>query len=513
MMRRHPLAKDIATIVLGAALLILPGLAAVDVFNPDEPREAEIAREMRASGDLVVPTFNGCPFLEKPPLFYWGVGLAAKLQFLREEAIVRLPSVLAAISLLLVTYFLGRELFDRRTGRAGALLLLTTFQFWWYARRGLLDMTLSAFVGAAILFFAMAVRRRAGGMPDHGRTRSAVSIDSGDSGAVRGARWSIGLLALAGAAAAGAALTKGLIGLVIPAVAAASWLLWRRELRAVISPSILAAAAVPVLALGAWIAALAIRPEGACFVREFLIENHVKRFFGGGYGGHEQPFWYYLQALLTDELPWVVFLPSAVAGLWPGLRRQIDEGSEARTEGKGGDGPKLLLAWLLPCLVFLSISSGKRSLYLLPLGPAIALLVAAWWRTRAPSWRRRAKGPAAGRGGLAVRLPASALLVLGLVLALALPVAIGALRTGIDVRRAEDALVAVRAAPAGVALGGVLLAAVLAIQGLDRGRRSSHQCRSRGGARPRVRPPEAINGPDGGRASAGLAGSGTARIM
>src|SRR5439155_1801495 len=102
MMRRHPLAKDIATIVLGAALLILPGLAAVDVFNPDEPREAEIAREMRASGDLVVPTFNGCPFLEKPPLFYWGVGLAAKLQFLREEAIVRLPSVLAAISLLLV---------------------------------------------------------------------------------------------------------------------------------------------------------------------------------------------------------------------------------------------------------------------------------------------------------------------------------------------------------------------------------------------------------------------------
>src|SRR6059036_3784642 len=126
--------RDLAALTLCGVLLLLPAIFLVDLFNPDEPREAEIAREMRSSGDLLVPHFNGCPFLEKPPLFYWTVWLTSRIRALPAEAAGRLPSVLAAIGLLAVAYFIGLELYDRRTARAASLLLLTTFQFWWLAR-------------------------------------------------------------------------------------------------------------------------------------------------------------------------------------------------------------------------------------------------------------------------------------------------------------------------------------------------------------------------------------------
>ena len=71
--------RDVGAIVLAALLLLLPGAALVDLFNPDEPREAEIAREMAISRDGLVPRFNDCPFLEKPPLFYWCVLLAERI--------------------------------------------------------------------------------------------------------------------------------------------------------------------------------------------------------------------------------------------------------------------------------------------------------------------------------------------------------------------------------------------------------------------------------------------------
>src|SRR5437867_3391045 len=182
--------RDLAVLVLCGFLLLLPAIFLVDRFNPDEPREAEISREMWESGDLVVPHFDGCPFLDKPALFYCTVRLTSRIQALPAEAAGRLPSVLAAIGLLAVAYFIGLELYDRRTARAAALLLLTTFQFWWLARRVMLDMTLALFVGAAMLCFLKG-------------ERTPVPVQR--------FRW----LLLGGAACAGAVMSKGLIGLLI----------------------------------------------------------------------------------------------------------------------------------------------------------------------------------------------------------------------------------------------------------------------------------------------------------
>jgi 4-amino-4-deoxy-L-arabinose transferase-like glycosyltransferase len=433
--------RDLGLLLLAGALLLVPAAAAVDVFNPDEPRESEIAREMRASGDPVVPRFDGCAFLEKPPLFYWCALAAAKLPLGIPELEMRLPSILAALGLLGVTYVLGRELFDRRTGRAGAALLLTTFQFWWLGKRALLDMALAFFVGAVMLAFLLGYRRPS--------RRTAYFL-------------------IGGAAAAGAVLTKGLIGLLIPGVAIAAYLLWRREARVLVSWPVLAAALVPLAAAGVWVALLAGRPDGACYVREFLVENHVKRFIGGGYGGHRQPFWYYIESLATDFQPWVLFLPSAAAALWPGWRPAPRHGSGAgdgETRDDAGSAA-FLWSWLLPALVVLSLASAKRSIYLLPLTPALALLVAAWWRGRGARAERR------GRTSRWAVVPALILAALGLLVAAGVPLAIAALLAGgehLSVRGHWEALVR---DPSGVPLGAALLLAIVALVLLARRRRA-----------------------------------------
>ena len=417
MMETGPRARDLAAILIGAVLVLFPGLWAVDLFNPDEPREAEIAREMSLSGDFLVPTFNECPFLEKPPLFYWGVQAFSRLPLLAPELAVRLPSFFAALGLLVLTYLLGCELRSRRTGLAAAFILLTTFQFWWLGRRALLDMTLAFFVGATLFCFVKGMRRSS---------------------------WFL----LGGVAAAGAVMTKGFIGLIIPVLTIAAYTLWRR--RRLAPAPLVASALIPLAAIGVWVALLATRPDGVCFVREFLVENHVKRFLGGGYGGHAQPFWYYIESLLTDFLPWSLFLPAALVALWPGWRSR---GAGLKIPASDA----LLWAWLVPSFVVLSLSSSKRSIYLLPLAPAMALLIASWWEGRQGALR----GP---RHRLLFTFPAVILAALGAVVAGILPFAIAALTTGRTPRTAGDWIATLGASPVGVPAGiGLLLAVVLVI--------------------------------------------------
>lgn len=427
--------RDLALLLFAGALLLVSAAAAVDVFNPDEPREAEITREMGVSGDLVVPRFDGCAFLEKPPLFYWCALAAARIPFGIPELAMRLPSIAAALGLLGIVYLLGRELFDRRTGRAAAALLLTTFQFWWLGKRALLDMTLAFFVGAVMLAFLLGHRRPA-----------------------RRARWFL----IGGMAGAGAVLTKGLIGLLIPGIAIAAYLLWRREARVLVSWPVLAAALVPLAAMGAWVALLAQRPEGACFVREFLVENHVRRFVGGGYGGHRQPVWYYLESLATDFQPWILFLPSALTALWPGWRRPTEA---ERDPGDHRGSVAFLVAWLLPPLVVLSVASSKRSIYLLPLAPALALLVAGWWR--APEVR----SPGRGRSTRWATVPALILAAIGLLVAVGLPFAIAALLAGGEGLGVRGHWEALARDPSGIPVGAALFLAIVALALLWRRRR------------------------------------------
>ncbi len=288
-----------AAVLLAGAVLFGAGLGASDLFNPDEPREAEMAREMHEGGDFIAPRLNGEPFLEKPPLFYWLVVGAFRIAGGPVEAAARLVPAIAGLLCVMITFAAGRRMVGEDAALVAAAVLLSAFEFLWLSRRCLIDMPLTL----AVLGACLCLHR---GIVIGGPRRGA---------------W----LAAGYSAAAVAVLFKGIIGAGIPALAVAGYLLahpdWRaigrRIRRAWVVPGF-ALALLPT-ALWAWRLRQHLGDDAA---REFVWVNNVLRFVGGARGkGHEQPFYYYLPTLFMEFMPWSLILPLAVAGAWVAVRR------------------------------------------------------------------------------------------------------------------------------------------------------------------------------------------------
>jgi 4-amino-4-deoxy-L-arabinose transferase-like glycosyltransferase len=329
--------RAIALLAAVAAAALFLGLGRSDVYNPDEPREVEMAREMDASGDFLVPRLNTEPFLEKPPLFYWLVVGAYRALGGPGETAARLVPAVAGFLTVLCTYLLARALLGESAALVAGLVLLTAFEFFYISRRSMIDLPLTL-----------------------ATTMAGLGMHRALSGAPRRFAW----LVLGYAGFALALLFKGIVGAGLPGIAVLAWIAVRRDGRALfrlgLVPGILAA----FLPVALWVWALGAR-LGEAAVREFVLVNNVMRFTGGAAKGHDNPFWYYLPTLLTDFAPWSALLPFVlVAACAAGARRR----PEVRDP---------LLAFALP-LIFLSIASTKRGIYLLPIYPYAAILVA-WY--------------------------------------------------------------------------------------------------------------------------------------
>jgi 4-amino-4-deoxy-L-arabinose transferase-like glycosyltransferase len=359
-------------LLLAAAVLLLAGLGRVDAWAPDEPRYLQVSEEMRArpydAANLVVPHLNGRPYDQKPPLYFWLAAAAGAPAGRVSEAAARLPSALAGVGLVALTFAFGTRLLGGRTGLLGAAILLTTFAFADLARRVQLDVLLAFFeTGALALFWR--VDRRIG--------RRAPQVAA--------LHLCFGL----------AVLTKGPVGFLVPVLAIAAYLAWERRLRDL--PRSLPLWALPI-SLGpglAWIAAAASL-SGSGFAAGALGENLVGRFFAGT--SHDRPFYYYLYQLPVEFLPWTLLAPA----LWLAGRGRVFAAPppHAGTEGErraGAPDPgaednaiaahgerrhqpvqrawRFLIAIVATSVVFFSLSSGKRGLYLLPAFPALAILL------------------------------------------------------------------------------------------------------------------------------------------
>jgi 4-amino-4-deoxy-L-arabinose transferase-like glycosyltransferase len=334
--RSRPSALLLLVAIAGAALFL--GLGRSDTYNPDEPRELEMAREMHVGGDHVTPRFNGAPFLEKPPLFYWLVSATYGLAGGPGETPGRVVPAVAGLLTVLLTFVLARALLGQTTAFLAALVLLTSFEFFYIARRSMIDMPLTLATTAA-----------------------CVGLYLGINGSGRGRRvW----LLLGYTALAAALMFKGIVGAGIPGLAVVGWIAARRDVRAIARHGLVPGVLLALVPVGLWVAALHAR-LGADAVREFVLVNNVLRFTGGAAKGHDQPFWYYLPTLLTDMAPWSALLPFAFAAAC---------GAAARRHPALRD----LALWFGLPLVLLSIASTKRGIYLLPIYPPAAILVA-WW--------------------------------------------------------------------------------------------------------------------------------------
>jgi 4-amino-4-deoxy-L-arabinose transferase-like glycosyltransferase len=326
-----------------AAVLLLAGLGRLDADAPDEPRALQIAEELRSfehgATGLVVLHLNGEVYTQKPPLYYWLAALAGAPGGRVTELAARLPSALAGIGAVALTLLLGTRLLGGGAGVLGAAILLTTWEFAYLARRVQFDVLLTFFELAALASFWW-LDRGIGG-----RKRHQLVL-----------HLSLGL----------AVLVKGPVGLLIPLLTIVAFLLWERrprDLRAVLPLWALPLSLGPGLA---WIAAAtALAPSG--YADAAVGENVIGRFFSGT--SHARPFWYYLWNFPLHFLPWTLAWPVIA---WVGRRSIfVPEADESARRAW-----RFLLAGVAASLVFFSLSAGKRSLYLLPIFPATALLTA-----------------------------------------------------------------------------------------------------------------------------------------
>jgi 4-amino-4-deoxy-L-arabinose transferase-like glycosyltransferase len=134
-----------ALLLLGSCILFI-NIGGWELCNPDEPRYAQVAREMLDTGNYIVPRLGAELYARKPPLFFWLIALSSRYYGGVSAAAARLPSAVAALGVLLLTYLLGRKLYNSQTGFIAALILFTTIEFFWLATRAHLDMTLTFWI-------------------------------------------------------------------------------------------------------------------------------------------------------------------------------------------------------------------------------------------------------------------------------------------------------------------------------------------------------------------------------
>jgi 4-amino-4-deoxy-L-arabinose transferase-like glycosyltransferase len=307
-------------LILPLLLLYLLHLGGVGFLGPDEPRYASVGREMARSGDWITPRLDGQPWFEKPPLTYWLTALG-HVAHLPDEWAARLLEALISVAFLVFFYVtLARE-FSPRLALTATAILATSAGWLAYSFAALTDLPMSAALGAAMLI-ALFHRRE-------------LSIIAGVM---------LGL----------AILGKGFV----PAV------LFLPVLFLVTGKRLTILAGVAIVA-APWFVLCWLR-NGAAFWDDFFWKQHVARFLTPSLE-HMQPFWYYLPVLLAGLFPWTPLVALLA-------RRQFYADFRMR----------LLGAWALYGLVFFSVARNKLPGYLLPLLPAMAILLAAAWES-APS--------------------------------------------------------------------------------------------------------------------------------
>jgi 4-amino-4-deoxy-L-arabinose transferase-like glycosyltransferase len=335
-------------LVAGLLALLLPNLGQGPLTRA-EIYFLDAARGMVESGDWLIPRYEGQPFFDKPILSYWLMAGAMELLGTTAGA-ARLVPVLSAAGLVLATAWLGTLLFERRTALAGGLVLATTLAFLSFARVAMSDMLLSLLSTVAVGLAVLAYRP---GAP----------------------AWVVPLL---GAVAGLGFATKGPIAVLVPGIAVLLLIVEHRRVPASVASLAVGTLAFLVLALG-WFALVYQRLGSEPLVYFFLREN-LERFAAETYDIGRPP-WFYLPAYLAEGLPWSPLLPLALARLLGG--RDPEAKASAR----------LLALWPLLVLVPLSLSRGKIDYYLLPLYPAVSLLLARYlsvtpWSALDRGWAR-----------------------------------------------------------------------------------------------------------------------------
>ena len=336
---------QIALLILFCFFLFFVNLNRWDLWNPDEPRYAQVAREMVNGGDWILMHFNGKTYGDKPPLFFWWIAFSSYLWQGFNSFSARFPSAFFGTLTILVTFFLGRILYSSRTGFLSGLILATSLEFAYLSTRANIDTTLTFFTTAALFCFFQWYR--------------SYKEEGGQAKAIGGLSFYgfYGGMALA-------TLAKGPVGFILPLLVSLIYLILQRDWKGIKGMRLLDRNG-PICGPCSCLVSSSGIIGGKDYLQETLLKHTVDAYAKGW--THVRPIYYYLDNFPVDFLPWIFFLPAAVAY---GYSR---EKTEKRREFS------FLLVWFIMIFLFFSFSKGKRALYLLPLYPAVSIMVGKLW--------------------------------------------------------------------------------------------------------------------------------------
>jgi 4-amino-4-deoxy-L-arabinose transferase-like glycosyltransferase len=317
------------------------GLSYFGLLGADEPRYAQVAREMLARHDWITPTLGGQAWLEKPELYYWQTMLAYGAFGVSDWA-ARLPSAVDATLMVFAVYLFLRRL---RPGFQldGALMTASAAGVIGFARGAAMDMPLAAMFAIAMLSWY-------------------AWYESASKGYLAGFHIFLGL----------ATLAKGPVAILLAAVIITVFAVAKGDYTLIRQTLWLPGIALLILVTLPWYVAVQVKnPE---FWQVFILQHNLQR-FGRDIYHHPAPLWYYLPVVLLGLVPWTMFVIAAVVAsvrVWWTERREMFRSEDAL--------PAFLTIWLAVPVVFFSFSASKLPGYIVPALPAGTLLLAEYVR-------------------------------------------------------------------------------------------------------------------------------------
>lgn len=314
-----------------------------DIWAPDEDEYALVNREMVRDGNWIFPTANGKPYSIKPPLFNW-IGSLISLGYGEvTEFTCRIPSALAGLAGVILLYALGSILFTPRAGFLSALVLSTTFLYIQFSRWIQINMLATFFLILTLFLFYWGYQNE------------------------QKRRWIYLLMYVPMGLGT---LTMGPVNVVMPAGVIFFYFLLIKDLKHIRQLKIGWGLVIYLAIVLPWYLAVGLKGS---YAGNILITTNITRYFTSW--GHVRPFYYYLVNLPGNFLPWTLFLPGALFLLF--------------SEKDPDERKKLFFpaVWVVSLFVFFSLSQAKRSEYILPVFPGLALLLGRFFDASIDRWK------------------------------------------------------------------------------------------------------------------------------
>ena len=323
----------LAALLCAAVIPYFLNLGVSSIWDANEAFYAQTPREMIDAGDYVTPSFNFQLRMNKPVLSYWNVAASYHLFGISEWS-ERVPIAIGAVAIIATAFGLGRLLGGTIAGLFAALVLAASPRVMLLARRIIIDVHITMWMGLVLFLFALAEMR-----PQQRRL----------------------YLCLMYVAAGFGVLTKGPVAVFLPALVFFTYLASQRRLGDLRHMMLPTGAAISLAIVVPWYYLL-YRVHGWEYIGSFIFGENLGR-YASAVGAQSRGVLFYVPVMLADLFPWSLLIPAAI---WWALR----DSRENRIA-------RLLVVWIAVIVVFFSLSGTKEDLYILPIVPAEAALIGA----------------------------------------------------------------------------------------------------------------------------------------